>query len=184
MTLNELGTRICILGPSNSGKSTLATAIGRSRGLPVVHLDQLYHRPNTDWQPRPAEEFAALHDEAICSARWVIDGSYSRYVPRRLERATGVILLDVSTLTSLLRYVRRSWFERDRFGGLEGGQDSVKWVMIRHITVATPRGRRRDAAMFDRIDLPKIRLGSPPEISNFYRAEGLDFRAPQPGPIA
>jgi adenylate kinase family enzyme len=27
MTLDDLGPRICIMGPSNSGKSTLATAI-------------------------------------------------------------------------------------------------------------------------------------------------------------
>jgi adenylate kinase family enzyme len=50
MTLDDLGPRICIVGPSNSGKSTLATAIGRARGLPVVHLDQLYHRADTDWE--------------------------------------------------------------------------------------------------------------------------------------
>ena len=32
MTLTELGTRICIMGPSNSGKSTLAQAIAKFPG--------------------------------------------------------------------------------------------------------------------------------------------------------
>lgn len=53
MTLDDLGPRICIIGPSNSGKSTLATAIARARGLNAIHLDQLYHRPDTDWEPPP-----------------------------------------------------------------------------------------------------------------------------------
>lgn len=78
MTLDQLGPRICIIGPSNSGKSTLATAIGWARDLPPIHLDQLYHRPNTDWEPRPAAEFVALHDAAILGPRWVMDGTYSR----------------------------------------------------------------------------------------------------------
>ena len=101
MTLAELGCRICIFGPSSTGKSTLAMAIGRSRGLPVVHLDQLHHQPGTDWQPRPIEEFFALHDEAVAGASWVIEGNYSLCVSQRLSRATGVILLDASATTSL-----------------------------------------------------------------------------------
>lgn len=173
MTLDDLGPRICIMGPSNSGKSTLATAIGRARGLTPIHLDQLYHIPNTDWQPRTDEEFIGLHDEALSGTNWVIDGNYTKCLPQRLARATGLILLDISTATGLLRYFRRSWFERDRPGGLEGGMDSVKWTMILHITVTTRRDRRRDKEMFVHISLPKIKLSTAREITRFYRLEGL-----------
>jgi adenylate kinase family enzyme len=173
MTLDGLGSRICIMGPSNSGKSTLATAIGRARGLTPVHLDKLHHLPNTDWQPRPDEEFVALHEEALAGASWVMDGNYSRCLPQRLARATGVILLDTSTATSLLRYLRRSWFEGDRLGGLKRGMDTVKWEMIHHIVVATRKNRRRYKEMFDHISLPKVRLSTAREIAQFYRLEGL-----------
>jgi adenylate kinase family enzyme len=173
MTLDDLGPRICVMGPSNSGKSTLATAIGRARGLTPIHLDLLYHIPNTDWRPRTEEEFIALHDEALSGVSWVIDGNYSSCLPQRLARATGLILLDTSTATSLLRYLRRSWFERNRVGGLEGGMDSVKWAMIWHIAVATRRDRKRHAEMFVHINLPKIRLSTAREINRFYRSEGL-----------
>lgn len=125
MILDELGPRICIIGPSNSGKSTLAIAIARSRGLQPIHLDQLHHLPNTDWRPRRDEEFIALHNEAVMGPRWAMDGNYARCLPQRLERTTGVILLNVPTATSLLRYLRRSWFERDRPGALKGGPDRV-----------------------------------------------------------
>lgn len=102
-----------------------------------------------------------------------MDGNYSRLLPQRLMRATGVIQLDVTTTTSLFRYLRRSWFERERIGALEGGQDSVKWDMIRHITVTTRKNRKRNRATFDAIDLPKIKLGSPEDLARFYRAEAL-----------
>ncbi|WP_426261120.1 AAA family ATPase [Sphingomonas sp. DC1100-1] len=173
MTLNELGTRICIMGPSNSGKSTLAEAIAKARGLQVVHLDQLHHLPHTDWVPRPPAEFAALHDAAIAGDRWVMDGNYSRLLPQLLQRATGVILLDVPTTTSLYRYIRRCWFERDRRGGLEGGRDSVKWDMIRHIAIATRANRTRYRALFDGIALPMIQIASTAALTAFYRANGL-----------
>lgn len=173
MTLEDLGTRICIMGPSNSGKSTLADAIGRAKGLQIVHLDQLYHLPQTDWVPRPPNEFAALHDRAIIGDRWVSDGNYTRLLPQRLERATGFILLDVPTTTSLYRYVRRCWFERDRRGALEGGRDSVKWKMIRHIAFTTRANRTRYRDMFDVIILPRVKIVSTTALAAFYRTNGL-----------
>ncbi|MEW6437148.1 MAG: AAA family ATPase [Pseudomonadota bacterium] len=174
MRLDDLETRICILGPSNSGKSTLAAAIARARALKLVHLDLLYHRPDTDWEMRPREEFIALHDDAIAGDSWIMEGNYSFCMPQRLARATGLILLDVSMSTSLLRYFRRTIFgRRDRVGALSGGRDSLKWDMIHHITVTQPANRTRYAALFREINVPKIRLSSPREIEGFYRAEGL-----------
>ncbi|WP_158811268.1 AAA family ATPase [Beijerinckia sp. L45] len=171
--LDDLGTRICIMGPSNSGKSTLASAVGRACALPVVHLDQLYHVPNSDWQPRAAEEFLALHDQAIRSSAWIMEGNYSLCLPQRLKHATGFILLDVPGTTSLYRYIWRSWFQRSRHGALEGGRDSVKWDIIRHIAITTRRNRRQYSAIFEQVGLPKVRLLTTREIVNFYRCEGL-----------
>ncbi|SIR26023.1 AAA family ATPase [Pseudacidovorax sp. RU35E] len=175
-SLSQLGPRICILGPSNSGKSTLAAAIGRSRDLPPVHLDQLYHQPGTDWQPRPRAEFVALHDQAIQGERWVMDGNYTQCLLQRLARATGFILLDASTPLSMWRYVRRCWFDTDRKGALEGAKDSVKWSMLRYIAVVTPANRRRYDALFGEVALPKVRLATPPALAHFYRKEGLRSR--------
>jgi len=178
MTLGDFGPRICVMGPSNSGKSTLAQAIARSRNLEPIHLDQLRHLPNTDWQLRPDEEFRKLHDTALLGERWIMDGNYSLLLPQRLRRATGIIQLDVPTTTSLFRYLRRSWFERERAGALEGRKDSVKWEMIHHIAMTTHKNRQRYRQMFDRIDLPKITLLSAREIEGFYHSEGLgDYKS-------
>ncbi|WP_430391792.1 AAA family ATPase [Dyella sp. 20L07] len=169
MHLADLGERICILGPSNSGKSTLAEAIARKRNLKAIHLDQLYHLPNTDWEPRPTEEFLALHDKMIAGDRWIMEGNYSSCLPQRLVRATGVIVLDISTMTSLFRYMRRTLFERHRVGALEGRKDSLKWDMIRYIVVTTPGNRYRQIELYRQIGLPKIRLRSVREINEQHR---------------
>ena len=173
MNLSDLGNRICILGPSNSGKSTLADAIARKLGCEAIHLDVLHHLPNTDWEPRPKSEFIALHDAAIAGERWVMDGNYSICMPQRFRRATGLILLDISTPASLLRYFRRTLFETGRLGALEGGRDSVKWDMIHHIAVVQPKNRKRYRAMFDELDLPKLQLSSMRAIKQCFRAWDL-----------
>jgi adenylate kinase family enzyme len=173
MTLDQLGPRLCILGPSNSGKSTLGVAIAAARGLTPIHLDQLHHLPDTDWVPRPADDFAALHDAAILGPSWVMEGNYTRLLPQRLARATGVLLLDVPTSVSLYRYFRRCWFERERHGALTGGRDRVKWDMLHHIAIATRADRVRYRRRFEDIALPKVLLASPRAIDAFYRENDL-----------
>jgi hypothetical protein len=90
-------------------------------------------------------------------------------MPQRFQRATGLILLDISTAASLLRYFRRSWFETNRRGALEGGRDSVKWDMIHHIAVTTPKNRQRYQAMFEQLDLPKLQLSSVRAMKQCFR---------------
>ncbi|MGI4744636.1 MAG: hypothetical protein ACRYGI_07055 [Janthinobacterium lividum] len=91
--LEKFEPRVCIMGPSNSGKSTLADAIGCAYDLPIVHLDRLFHQPKTDWQSRPAAEFQAFHDQAILASAWVIDGNYSRCLSRGLLLREGCFCL-------------------------------------------------------------------------------------------
>jgi adenylate kinase family enzyme len=174
MRLAELGERICILGPSNSGKSTLAEAIAKKSGLKAIHLDQLHHLPNTNWKPRPADEFLALHDKAIASDQWVIDGNYSKLFPQRFQRATGIILLNISTPASLFRYVRRTIFDDRRVGALEGGQDSIKFAMLHHIVVVTPGNRKRYMDAYRQLRLPKVYLPSIRAINACYQDWGLE----------
>ena len=92
-SLAELGQRIMVNGPSNAGKSTLADAMARKLGIPVVHLDRFSHQEEGNWVPRPKPEFHALHDAAIAGDAWVMDGNYSELMPRRFARATGVVVI-------------------------------------------------------------------------------------------
>ena len=118
--LVTLGRRIMVLGLTNAGKSTLTVALSAKLDVPAVHLDQLRHQPNTNWLERSDAEFAALHDEAILGEAWVIDGSYSKVMPQRLARATGIIVLTDSLATRYPRYFTRTLFQKTRAGGLGG----------------------------------------------------------------
>lgn len=131
--LEVFGRRIVIMGPTNAGKSTLAVAIGKKLDIPAIHLDQLRHLPNTDWQVRPDAEFHALHDAAILEPDWVMEGNYSVLMPQRFARATGIIVVDDHYRRRLGRYLRRSLLETERAGNLPGNRDSVKWEMLNWI---------------------------------------------------
>lgn len=98
--------RIMVIGPPGSGKSTLARALGERLGLPVFHLDQLYHRPG--WQEPPKEAFAAEVARVASQARWVIDGNYSSTAAPRLRVADAIVYLDVPRWRRMLRVLRRS----------------------------------------------------------------------------
>ncbi len=177
LPLSSLGERIAILGPSNAGKSTLAVALSEKLGVPPVHLDQLQHLPNTDWQPRPEAEFAALHDAAILEDGWVMEGNYSRLMPQRLARATGVILVTSSPWLRIARYFRRTLANRsDRAGHLEGAQDSVKWAMIHWILVKTRNSDAKYAEVVRGSGLPAVECHTAGALNTLYK----DWDLPAP----
>ncbi len=173
LPLADLGRRIMILGPSSSGKSTLAQALSRRLSVPAIHLDQLRHLPETDWQERPDAEFHSLHDAAILQPEWVMDGSYSVLMPQRLARATGMIVVDDHYVKRFGRYFWRSTLQRRRAGGLEGNRDSIKWAMISWIWKTryhSAKARQRAVES----GLPYVFCHSMNELKTLYRQWGLD----------
>ncbi|SEQ42773.1 hypothetical protein SAMN05428969_3054 [Devosia sp. YR412] len=173
--LAAFGRRIMINGPTTSGKSTLADAIGRKLGIKPVHIDQFSHLPDTDWQPRPEAEFHALHDAAILEDEWVMDGNYTVIMPQRYARATGIVVIDDHFLRRYVRYFRRTLFEHDRIGSVAGGRDSVKWEMVAWIW------KTRDSSKYRRMaaqsGLPLVVCNSLEELQALYDAWGLERRA-------
>lgn len=85
--------RIVVLGSGGAGKSTVARAIATRLRLPLHHLDRLYWLPG--WQARPDGEWETLQRELVQDACWVLDGNYSRTLAIRLDRADGVLFLDL-----------------------------------------------------------------------------------------
>lgn len=174
-SLDELGPRICIMGPSNSGKSTLAEAIASKRVLPLIHLDRLHHLPNTKWVPREPTDFYQLHKEAVCGEKWVIDGNYTKCLERRLERATGLILLDVPVTIALKRYVRRCYSSRPRIGGLHGRRENVTWEMLNYIVRVEPKKQLNHRKIFEQVPIAKIILPLPQDITACCRSWGIEW---------
>lgn len=174
LPLEALGERIMVCGPSNAGKSTFAVALARQLGSQAFHLDLMRHLPDTDWVERPDDEFRELHDDAIVGDRWVMEGNYSRLMPQRFARATGIILLGDNRIANFRRYVWRTLFEKQgRVGSLAGDKDTIKWEMVRWILVRQPKLRERDVKHLRSAGLPMIELHSMAELNRLYREWGL-----------
>jgi adenylate kinase family enzyme len=117
--------RIVVVGRAGSGKSTTSIALGLALGLPVVHLDQLYW--TSDWHPVGTERFEALHDAAIATEDWVMDGGYMS-LPSfggRVRRADLVVITQAPLPVCLFRVVRRTfrYHGRERPGRPDGADE-------------------------------------------------------------
>lgn len=123
--------RIAIIGCGGSGKSRLARELAAALGVTPLHLDALYY--DTDWNPLPKDEFAALQRGLVTAPRWVIDGNYASSLPIRLAAADTVIFLDLPAPTCLCGVVQR----RLRHGGGQhqaiGVYDRITWNFVRYI---------------------------------------------------
>jgi len=173
ISLDALGPRICIMGPSNSGKSTLAKTISHKTALPVIHLDQLHHIPGSQWVPRAPAEFIQLHAEAVSQERWVMEGNYTKCIEERLARATGLILLDVNVTVALLRYIRRCYSSSPRVGGLGRHREHLTPAMLKYIIFTAPKNRKRHRKLYHQVRLPKLLLHSSEEVKACLAYWGL-----------
>ncbi|ANZ39630.1 hypothetical protein BBK82_29885 [Lentzea guizhouensis] len=100
--------RVVILGRGGAGKSTLARALGKATGLPVVELDKHFWGPRLE--PMPAELWAVVQGELAVSDQWIMDGDLGPYdvLEVRLQRADTVLLLDFSFWRCAWRALLRS----------------------------------------------------------------------------
>src|SRR3990167_1737646 len=131
ITLDKMGKRICIIGCSNSGKSTLAEALSKKLNIPAYHLDQYAHVENSKWKRQPDETLIEKHNQIIEQDSWIIDGNYSVCMKDRLDLATSVIWLDPNVFSSVLRYLFR-FLKNDpnRPGGLAGAKNEFRFWLI------------------------------------------------------
>jgi adenylate kinase family enzyme len=139
----------------------------------VCHLDRFRHQAGTDWVQRPDEEFEELHDAAILGEQWVIDGNYAHLMPRRLARATGIVLIGDNRWANLRRYFWRTLIQTDRPGALGGGQDSIKWEMIHWILGPSARNLARYRRELPATGLPFVETRSMGEVNRLYAIWGL-----------
>lgn len=68
-----------------------------------------------------------------------MEGNYLGCFSQRLARATGIIVLDVPSITSVIRYLRRSWWEPGRYVAPEGTKSQVTWAVLRHVAIVERR---------------------------------------------
>jgi len=96
--------RVCVIGSSASGKTTLSRALARATGIEHIELDAIYHGPNWTNPPDFAER---VYDMLDVREEWIVDGNYMNFV-RILHKADLIIWLDYPFRTVLWRVLRRT----------------------------------------------------------------------------
>ena len=85
--------KIIVIGCPGSGKTTFSEKLKEKIGLPLFHLDAIWHRADRTHITR--EEFDGLLGEILTKDAWIIDGNYSRTLERRLISSDTVFLFDL-----------------------------------------------------------------------------------------
>jgi hypothetical protein len=98
--------RVAVFGAPGSGKSRLSVALGDRCGIPVTHLDDIFHLPG--WAELDTEEFRRVVHDLCTEDRWIMDGNYGRVRDIVLARATHVIAFDLPPLVCVWRIVVRT----------------------------------------------------------------------------
>lgn len=97
--------RIIIVGNSGSGKSFLSKKLSSITGLPLIHLDVEYWRPN--WEKTPKEEWLKKQTDLVSKEKWIIDGNYNSTIELRYKVADLIIFLDINRFICLISAIKR-----------------------------------------------------------------------------
>ena len=156
-----LGNKICIIGCSSSGKSTLGDMLSKKLNIPVVHLDLLAHDYDTNWRRKSDSELIKLHNQVLEKDCWIIEGNYSVCMKERFSMATAVIWLDFNVLTSVVRYIKRcASGDKNRVGKLPGSSKEFSFWLLKHILFVYPKNRAKYQKILESISVPIIKIES------------------------
>ena len=87
--------KIIVIGCPGSGKTTFAEKLKKYTGLPLFHLDAIWHKPDRTHITR--EEFDKRLAEILELDEWIIDGDYNRTIETRIQMSDTVFMFDLPT---------------------------------------------------------------------------------------
>ena len=121
--------RILVIGCPGAGKSTLAYKLHEITGLPLYHLDLIWHLP--DRTHISQEVFDERLSEILARDRWIVDGNYARTLGMRLDKCDAVLFLDYPPDVCLSGAAARVGKKRDDLPWVEECFDEEfrQWIL-------------------------------------------------------
>lgn len=124
--------KIYILGPSASGKTTLAKKIARKEDILIFHSDFVLTEYNgRDRRKRTREEYMKKVKEILAKDKWIFEGKH--IIKKLLEAADKIIWLKPSLFVTLFQQWKRYFTDknqRERFTFINNLQLSS--IIIHH----------------------------------------------------
>ncbi len=118
-----------VIGCPGAGKSTFSRKLHKETGLPLYHLDMLWHKPDKTTYTK--EEFDASLLKILEQGEWIIDGNYIRTLEMRLKYCDTAYLLDYPTELCIQSVENRIGTKRDDMPWVETEFDEEfrQWIL-------------------------------------------------------
>lgn len=117
-----IGDKIIVLGCPGSGKSVFSKKLHELTGLPLIHLDNIWWKPDKSHISR--DEFDRELEEVLRGSKWIVDGNYSRTFEVRFRSCDTVIFLDFCLDECMNGIVERVGKKRTDMPGTEQELDA------------------------------------------------------------
>ena len=121
--------KVLVIGCPGAGKSTFARRLRDETGLPLFHLDMIWHKPDRTNISR--EEFDRKLSEILEKDEWIIDGNYDRTLEVRFKHCDTVFVLDLPTEICLQGVENRIGKKREDMPWIEEEFDEEfrQWIL-------------------------------------------------------
>lgn len=94
-----------VIGCPGAGKSTFSKKLSEISGLPLYHLDMIWHKKDKTNVSR--EEFDIALKNIMSKQEWIIDGNYARTIETRIKECDTIFFLDIPTEVCLENVKKR-----------------------------------------------------------------------------
>lgn len=163
--------KILVIGSGGAGKSTFSRHLGEKLGIPVVHLDKLFWRPN--WGRTPEDEWIEIVRRETARDEWIMDGNFGGTREMRMQACDTVIFLDMPRWLCMYRILKRSFiYRRDtRPDMAEGCRERFDLEFMLWVWNYPRRSRKRVEAELERFRQKKVViLRSKLDVDQFLRS--------------
>jgi adenylate kinase family enzyme len=162
--------RVVIIGSGGAGKSTLAVRLGEIVKIEVLHLDQLYWKPN--WVESPKDEWIQTVAGLLQKETWIMDGNFGGTMEMRMAACDTVIWLDLPPTVCVYQALKRTlkYYGKTRPDMTEGCRERFDWDFLWWIwTFERSKSGKTLTAAIEKFKSEKniIRLKSNREIEKF-----------------